>query len=575
MNLPPRPRRLRPTVLRFAAPGLPALCLLAALLATPLCAQWKTETYTLHGGWNAIWLHGDASYAPPADLFQNYPQVLKVWRWNPNPDQLQFSSSPAIPDATSSEWTIWNRDDSAEQQLSALIGQSAYLVRCSGEASASYTVAITQHPRPPAATWLITGANFLGFPANPSSSTPTFANYFASFPVAITTPSKIYKYIGGDLGPANPLQVASFGNEKIDRNTAYWFQAATVGDFTAPVGYELPGTDGLAFGRTGDVITMGVMNRTTSALTLTLSTQDSEPAPTGQTGVSGSVPLTFRTFDSTTNAYHETPLTGSTSVSIPANGRLDLEFGIDRTQLTGNASALYASLLRVRDSANLSDVFLPVSAQIASPAGLWIGQVDVSTVQSTVAGSPGATTGRSFPLRMIVHVDSDGTARLLSQAFVGTLASAGHLTGVCTHESSLLASAKADALRLVSSQMPLDRVVAGTGAFAIGQSLTCTVTIPYDDPVNPFVHEYHPDHDNRDARLLPLAAGVESYDITRHCTFTFTAAPPGGATVSGWGTTVYGGTYTETIEGLNKATLVVGGTFAFRRVSEIADLTLQ
>ena len=552
--------------------SLAASAVLLGAAPAGLLAQWKTETYALKGGWNGIWLHGDASHATPAELFQDYPNVLEVWRWNPNPDQVQYSESPSEPDATSNEWTIWVRDNPEEQTLSAMLGQSAYLVRCSGASTTTTSVSIPQRPKPPAASWLVGGANFLGFPGD--SSGPVFSSYFASFPVAVTTPSKVYKYIGGDLGASNPFQIAP-STEKLDRNTAYWFEAATVGDFTGPLKYELPGSDGLAFGRTGSVITLGVTNRTTSAITLTFSTENSSPAPAGQTAVTGPVPLTRRVYDSATATYTETPITGAFTVSVPASGRVDVGFGIDRTQLTGSSSALYASFLRVKDSARLSDVLLPASAQTATPAGLWVGQVDVSSVTSTVAGSPGSTTARSFPLRVLIHVDSAGVARLLSQAFVGTLASAGNLTGVCTKESALLAEEKADALRLVSSQMPLDRAIAGTGAFAVGSTLGHVVTIAHDDPANPFVHQYHPDHDNRDARLAPLAAGVESYALKRTLAFTFTSTPPDGSSITGWGTTIYGGTYSETIEGLHKNPLSVGGTFAFRRVSEIAEITLD
>ena len=553
-----------PTVL--AAAG----CLLST---ASLHAQWKTETYTLKGGWNAIYLHGDATHATPSQLFAGYPAVLEVWRWNPNPDAVEFTTSPSQPYATSSEWTIWNRNDSGEQKLTAMVGQSAYLVRCSGDAASTTAVSIPQRPLTPRATWLVTGANFLGFPAN-TSSPPILSSYFASFPAATTATSKIYKYIGGDLGSANPLQISA-SSERLNRNTAYWFEAATVGNFTAPVEYELPGTDGVAFGRTGNVITLGVMNRSTNALTLTFSTEASESAPSGQTGITGGVPLTRRIFDSTTGSYSETPVAGSFTVSVPASGRVNVDFGINRSQLNGTPDALFASFLRVKDSAGLSDVLLPVSAQTTSPAGLWVGQVDVSTVASTVAGSSGDTTARPFPLRMNVHVDASGTARLLSQAFVGPLAAAGNPPGICIRESSLQADRKAEALRLVSSQMPLDRAIPGTGSFAAGSTLRHTVTIPYDDATNPFVHTYHPDHDNKDARMARLNAGVESYDINRNLTFTFTSSPPDGSSITGWGTTIYGGTYSETITGLNKTPLTVGGTFTFRRVSEIADIDLN
>ncbi|MGZ0708684.1 hypothetical protein ACWPKO_10125 [Coraliomargarita sp. W4R53] len=547
-----------------------AVIILCVASAT-LHAQWKTETYTLKGGWNAIWLQGDATHATPSELFEAYPTVLEIWRWNPNPDQIQYSDSPSSADATSGEWTIWNREDTDEQVLSAMIGQSAYLVYCSGTSSTSTQVSIAQRPRPPSATWLVSGANFLGFPA--ATPSPALSAYFASFPVAVTSPAKIYKYIGGNLSASNPLEVSP-SVEKLDRNTAYWFEAATVGDFTGPLKYELPGTDGLVFGRTGSLISVGITNRTSSELSLTLSTVSSDPAPTNQTQITGSVPLTRREFDTATGTYIETLLVGESVVTVAANSRLNLEFGLDRTQVTGSDSALYASFLRIKDSAGLSDVLLPTSAQRDSPAGLWIGQADVSSVVSTVAGSPGDTTTRSFPLRLNLHVDANGTARLLSQAYVGTLAYEGYPTGITTTGDALFEDEKANALRLVSSQMPLDRAVIGTGTFALGSSLVHSVSIPFDDPTNPFVHNYHPDHDNRDARFAPLSAGVESYNITRQITFTFTSEPPDGSSYTGWGTTIYGGTYSETIDGLNKEPLSVGGTFILRRISEIADITL-
>lgn len=549
---------------------LAALILL--LSSQALLAQWKTESYTLKGGWNAIYLHGDATHSTPAELFKN-SAVSQVWRWNPNPNQVQFTSSPAVPSESSSEWTIWKRDDPEEQKLSALVGQSAYLVFCDGSASTTSTVTLLQRPLPPTATWLISGANFLGFPAD-TATKPIMNSYFASFPKATTSPAKVFKYIGGDLNANNPMQI-SVSSERIDRNTAYWFETAVVSDFTAPVEYEVPGTNGIAFGRTATYITMGVMNRTSSAISLTLTTETSEPAPAGQTGITGPVPLTYRTFDSSTNSYMETPVTGSFTVSIPANSRLDLQFGVDRSLMSDSSEALYASFLQITDSAGLSKVRMPMSAQVASSAGLWIGEVSVTHVGSTVPSSPGSTTTRPFPLRMIVHVDNNGLARLLSQVFLGPLASG--LTGVTTRESLLHPERKAEAMRLVSSQMPLDRVINGGGSFAVGSSLTYQVVLPFDDPTNPFVHQYHPDHDNRDPNLLNLQAGAESYDITRECSFVFTQAPPDGSSISDWGTSVYGGTYSELIKGLNKTTqnLTTSGTFNFRRLSEIGDIAID
>jgi len=559
-----------------------SLALLAA--ATGVRAQWLTKTYALAPGWNGIWLAGDASYTTVGDLFAAYPSVGEVWRWNPDPDRVQFSDSPSTPTTTSDEWTIWKRNDSSEQVLQRMVGNSAYLINNTGTATAS--VPIKQLVQAPANTWLISGANFMGFPsAGTSSSWPVVNTYFASFINGSTTGlpagTKIYKYVGGALNSTNPLQVSA-STERLDPDKAYWFSLAAVSNFSGALAYELPGSGALAFGRTQSSLTLGVTNRSTSSLTLTLSLDASESAPAGQPALSGGVPLTRRVFNGSTNAYDETavPATGAApayTVTIPASGRASLDFGVNRTALSTNSSSFYASILRIKDSAGLTDVRIPVSAQPATPAGLWIAQINVTHVASTQPGS-GGTTSRPFPINVLVHMDSSGTPRILRQVYLGRLVTTGNPLGIAINEARVLAASASDVkpTRYYAPIMPAgSSAVAGTGSFASGSTAAWTITHSHNDPVNPFVHAYHPDHDNLDARFAPLSAGKESYTVVRACSFAFTSAPPDGSSVAGWGTTVLGGNYSETLTGLHKNTLSVSGTFAMRRISEISEIDLN
>ena len=541
-------------------------------------AQWVTRSYPLVTGWNGIWLAGDASYTTVADLFAAYPAVTEVWRWNPNADQTNFVQTPSEPTTSSDEWTVWKRNDSDEQLLSRMVANSSYLIR----STAAATLSVKQLVVPPTATWLISGANFLGFPsAGSGPSAPTISRYLASYPSASTTvlapTTKIYKYIGGELGPGNPLQVAP-GTETLEKGKAYWFNVATVGNFTAPVEYEVASSAGLAFGRTQAVMSVGITNRSTTSLTLTVALGASESAPGSQPAVSGGVPLTQRVFNSSTNSYTETPMGGSFTVTIAASGRTTLDFGIDRSKMTGTADAFYASILRFTDSAGLSDVSLPVSGQTASTAGLWLLNTQVSQVSqvNSPVGS-NSTTPQPFPLLFLAHVDSAGNARLLSEAFVGKLTTTGNPVGICISESRVLGFSASDLkpVRYFASQMPTSITsILGTGAMATGSTLSWVIPILFNDPTNPFVHNYHPDHDNLNAKGEALTAGQESFTINRNCQFTFTADPPDGNYVAGWGTTVLGGTYLESISGLHKQVLQVGGTFRMRRISEIASIDL-
>ncbi len=124
--------------------------------------------------------------------------------------------------------------------------------------------------------------------------------------------------------------------------------------------------------------------------------------------------------------------------------------------------------------------------------------------------------------------------------------------------------------------MPLDTEIAtGTGSVALGSTLVRTITVPFNDRTNPFVHAYHPDHDNKDPRGTALPAGRESYTYSRECRFTFSPTPIAGASSLGWGATVLGGTYTEIVRGVHKNPITASGTFTLRRVSEIGAITLN
>lgn len=632
-------------------------CLLSFVPAAR--AQWQNATFSLTGGWNSIYLHGDATYATPDVLFADHPEILEVWRWNPNPNPAQINGSSLVPSASSPEWSMWIRGQPTQSTLSKLPGQTAYLVKCSGTTADHYSLILNQQILPPRSTWVRNGANLLGFPTKADPSYPFFSNYFSTFPAAIATNTKIYKYVGGDIGPGNPVQVFSPTTERLDRNQAYWFEAAVVGDFYAPLEISPSDLKGLNYGRNGALFTVRVRNRTAAPVTLTIAPVESASAPVGQEPVLARVPITRRTFDAANNSYSETLIGTSYTEVIAPQTSVELSYGIDRAQMTGAVGALYASFLRFTDSGNLMDVLLPASARVTSYAGLWVGDVAVTdvankspvrtytcqvtnakatlesraaalgttslrvislppgggpyTYQWRKAGVPvsgganstlvlseaeaaeidlaGSGTARAFSLRILLHVDDAGTARLLSQVYLGTLAaSPAGPAGLTIDERFLKSDAKATAMRLVATHLPLDAVItSGSGGVTPGgDPLVRTIQIPFDDATNPFVHQFHPDHDNKDERGVALPRLVkdangnyvpnpraESYTINRTFTFQFLAGAPAGTSKLGWGASVIGGIYSETVTGLHKDPISVQGTFRLNRISEISSITLN
>jgi hypothetical protein len=109
------------------------------------------------------------------------------------------------------------------------------------------------------------------------------------------------------------------------------------------------------------------------------------------------------------------------------------------------------------------------------------------------------------------------------------------------------------------------------------------VTLPFNDQAsNPFLHTYHPDHDNLDTAFRnELPQGSESYTVRRE--ITLTVVPPlGGAVSFTTGAQSLGGDYAETITmaglarggGTNDTrTFEVRGVFSLNRISAVPTLT--
>lgn len=535
-------------------------------------AQWLTTSYTLKPGWMSIYLNGDATYLTPDQHFASMPDVEEVWRWNPNPSQVQFTASPGQPTQGTPEWSVWRRGQPQFSDLSLMTGQTAYLVRLRTGA-AQLTLPIKQRVEPPRLNWVRTGANLLGFPSRKNgASFPPISNYLGTFPAALAAPNKIFRYNGGPLDTANPVRVFSPASERLDSTQAYWFEAKAVSDFIGPVHITTSLPDGLYFGTDATAITVNLRNRTAVTQTLTFTPVDSEAPPAGLPALAGPVALSRRVFNDSTGEYSDAPLAAPWTMTLPAGAAAGVTFTVNRAAMTGPAGSLFGSILRITDAANMMDVNLPVSSGSASMAGLWVGDAALTDVESKVPGFTGTKTAAPFPQRWIIHVDESGRATLLSQAYLGVLAGVEDVVGVATRETALKPDKLSSAIRLTAAHMPLDRTILTAGSFGAGGSFTGTIGLPFNDPTNPFVHQYHPDHDNKNARLQPLPAGVESWNVSRAVTFTFPASAPSGSSAA-WGSKVLTGTCTEVFTGLRKDAVTASGTITLRRISDKATLT--
>jgi hypothetical protein len=571
----------------------------------PAEAQWQTQSILVKPGWTAVYLHVDPSYTNLDYLVGsdiNNP-IYEVWLWIPTASTIQYVTSPQQPLTGSSQWANWLRNGGLGSTLGSLIPNAAYLVH--SVATTNYTWKVKGKPTTPNYTWTTTGINLVGFPT--VTNAPLLDSFLTLVP-ALQSVADVYQYPGGDLGLSNPMQVFAPHTVPVTRGTAFWIRTSSYyNNYFGPFQVALRNS-GVVFGDSTSLTGFHLRNTTPSSVTVQVQLLPSETAPPGQTPIAGVPPLVVRgALNSTNLTYSASNLTTTNSLSwtLPPQGQngsdIVITLGLNRAGFSGSPGSLYGGILKFTDSYNFTEVDVPVSAQPASYSGLWVGAASVSQVanylkiyqrdqnNNPVQGTNGAyvvtgvntnlgTVSTPFPLRLIVH--NDGTnATLLQRVFFGSDVYSN--TILTTSESKLDPAQLGNARRLSSVQFPAtptNRTWSLTGQLLPGGTLSTTVDLPYDDHAsNPFLHTYHPDHDNLDATFQnQLPVGSESYGITRQITLTLSAGGNDFGSLTQFGQ-AFSGTYYETITmtGLNAAARIfnVAGNFTLNRISPIAVLT--
>jgi hypothetical protein len=183
-----------------------------------------------------------------------------------------------------------------------------------------------------------------------------------------------------------------------------------------------------------------------------------------------------------------------------------------------------------------------------------------------VVGSPTKFAdggGSEFRFRLLLRVGLDGLVELLPHyAYTETV--------------------NGEAFpRLSSPALSIDDAVSG-GTFAAGSEMRFSIDVTGQDPLNPFKHKYHPDHDNLNTKFEPFDPTQlspylwEAFPVKRSIALTLTNEPTfeGMAMTDeevqalssqlDWGGQNWGGDYAEVIEGLHQNDITVKGYFIIR-----------
>jgi hypothetical protein len=171
--------------------------------------------------------------------------------------------------------------------------------------------------------------------------------------------------------------------------------------------------------------------------------------------------------------------------------------------------------------------------------------------------------------------------KLLQRVYVGILD--GNVPGIGIRENLLKEGTLGNATRISCIHLPAREQNTPwecAGIIEDGKTLSVTVQINENDHgSNPFLHTYHPDHDNLTAKFDGLqSVGNESYKIKREIKLTFGSSEAGFSGLSQGGQQI-AGSYEETMtlagEAPNKKSIAMRGVFTLNRISDIETLTVE
>jgi hypothetical protein len=583
------------------------LAVLVSVCVPALHAQWLTQTLLVQPGWNAVYL----SIAPtPSDcdsLFGGNPRILSVRRWAPPPiEAAQFDEVTGATLPQSGSWLTWfpiNHPDRALLNLAQVAGATAYLFEVSD--GSPVTLNLQGRPLVLPYEWQPGAYHFVGLPV--FSSAVNFNAFFAAANGNILVDWQSGGELYAVLASGAHQGIFTPATTPINPGTAYWIKAQQYSTYAGPIGVKLGSSAGwMDFGRRLVPQYVEISNTTDGTRGVKLAHLASGTPPAGTPPLAGPVPLKYAVVTGSSEAqgrvWLNLPLTWTTQLVAGASVRL--AFLPDATALgTGDTNAAFQSILEVTDDVGTAGVMrqrigvraMARSGSAAESRGLWVGEVNITDVgrleMPGVFGQPTTPkpVARPFTFRLLAHVDTDGTARLLQRVFVGTrpdTTNGGVITDLMATEARVSAYKAqypgAKVFRLSSANFPFMAPVPLTnGAFGVpNQAVQGNVEVTRDDPVNPFLHAYAPLHDNKERRAeddIPYDDDVEVFSVRRAIEMVF-QGPDEVNPEPRWGETVCGGVYREQVYGLGgpldatNRMITVEGRFVLQRASPVGTL---
>lgn len=561
---------------------------LACLGAGTAWGQWSAQTVQLSNGWNGVYLRVEPDDARCDAVFSNWP-VAHVSVYSMESALAGFLTSPDEPLDMAAEYLTWSPGHPAgANALNSLSAGHAYLIY----ATQACTRVLTGRPAVPRLEWVpgVRGTNaynLMGFCHSPTSTFGTFLSG-ADF-----DPAKLSVYRVGGTNPASPAFYTlggfsgSVATTPMEPGKAYFVACDKRSSFSGPVRIFPAGTDGIRFAADETREFLRLVNEHGEPLTVSLKLTNSAAGPEGQ--LPALPAMHYFDYLAGWRAF-----TSGVQKTLAAGEEWTLPLAVDRTGMASNQ--LYGGLVICSDSAG-GRVELPLEADYGAvaatralwPAGLWVGKASLDKV-SQVKGDgtvvPGVSAGGTMEFRLILHVDQSNRCRLLQRVIVAGTTNADGSWTPALYAKETNVPAGAQRARISSVAFGEKNDIAWDESYGgFGNRLRFRYVIATNDPVNPFRHPYHPDHDGLRTdfeTVLPSGDNPQNYvgatkpelfSISNTVSLTWsTNSGAGGSALWNAEETVRG-TMDFQAEGLRReGALLMQGNFELRRISQIGSL---
>ena len=561
---------------------------LICLGAVSARGQWSTQTFQLSNGWNAVYLRVAPEDARCDAVFSNWP-VAHVSLYSMESALAGFLSSPDEPLDMAADYLTWRPGlPTGANALNSVSAGHAYLIY----ATQACTRVLTGRPAVPRLEWVpgVQGTNTYNLMSFCHSSTSKFGTYLSG---AGFDPAKLQVYRVGGTNRASPTFYTlggfsgSVATTPMEPGKAYFIACSKRSSFSGPVRVFPAGTGGILFGADNSRELLRLVNEHGEPLTVSLAVSNSAAAPGGELPV---LPPLLH-FDYLQGWL---ALTSGVQKTLQAGEEWTLPLAVDRTGMA--ADTLYGGLLICADSAG-GRVEIPLEAEYGAPtatralwpAGLWVGKASLDKV-SQVKGDgtvvPGVKAGGTMEFRLILHVDQSNRCRLLQRVTVAGVTNADGSWSPALYVNETNVPAGGQRTRISSVAFGEKNDITWDESYGgFGNRLRFRYVIATNDPVNPFRHPYHPDHDGLRTdfeTVLPSGDNPQNYvgatkpelfSISNTVSLTWsTNSGAGGSALWNAEETVRG-TMDFQAEGLRReGALLMQGNFELRRISQIGSL---